>query len=137
MKPDAGFDSHFTTTENTKIPPLLPPFTEKPNRSPLLPSSTEKPKRPPLLSSTVEKENPRKIPSPSMTNAKKKSCLIKEFKAWLGQVVNNEHNAKTGYNILGVCKDFEKETVKVVDVHLLVLLKVIDLLEECKDVAAL
>lgn len=93
------------------------------------------PKQP---ASSTEKKNPKRNPSPSVTTgSQKKPGSLKKFKAWLGQVVNSKEHAENGYNISGIRVDYKEATGKTLDEMSLGFSRIIDLVEECKDVAVL
>jgi hypothetical protein len=92
---------------------------------------------PRCTASSTEKKNPNRNPFPSVTTGPKKSGSMKKFKAWLGRVVNSKEYTENGYNISRIRMDFKEATGKTLDETSLGFSKIIDLVEECKDVAVL
>jgi hypothetical protein len=68
---------------------------------------------------------------------KKKPASLEEFKAWLTLVINGKKHAEEGYNISPIRVDFEKATGKILDEKFLGFSKIINLVEDCKDIAVI
>lgn len=84
---------------------------------------------------SIRTKKPRSpVSSASFTEMKKRASL-KEFKEWLILVVNGKKHAEEGYNISPIRVDFEKATGKILDEKFLGFPKIINLVEDCKDIA--
>ncbi|GLJ50211.1 hypothetical protein SUGI_1068710 [Cryptomeria japonica] len=90
---------------------------------------TEKPMDP-----TVNSNRHRDWKPPILTGPKKMLASMDEFRSWLRQVVNSKEN-ENGYNISPIRMDFEKATGKILAFSLLGFPKMMNLLEQCKDIA--
>lgn len=75
--------------------------------------------------------------SSASSTAEKKLASLEEFKAWLTRLVNNRKHAKEGYNISLIHVHFEQATGKILDEKFLGFSKMINLLEDCKDIAVI
>ena len=86
---------------------------------------------------SIRTKNPMSPASSASSTEKKTTVSLEEFKEWLTLFVNSKKHAEEGYNISPVCMDFEKTTGKILDEKLLGFLKIINLVEYCKDVVVI